>query len=638
MGSTSPASVTAALRECETCVANLGHLHLRTRLHITTAQIEGKRGHLRQAEEHLDIAEGLLLVAPNAWLEGLMRLNSSTVYGLKTEFSAAIRLAERALGCAEISGHFRTKLGAIGNLAYLSLWANDIPGARKRCIEGLAIAAHFSEVRIALLETLAQATLAERRGSQCDAILSKIEEATTGDTRFNANWYNVATTLTRTRLHHQNSNWKNSQCVASSGIKSADRQGDTLHGISLRVLNADSLIELERFDEATIQINEAADLADDVPVAVLAEVERARAALVARTQGLEAARCQFERSLRILTSVGGIAQRMDAGRSYQRAIRTTGADVPKAWETQPWQLAPLIRHTLPGKVRANRPDTGVAGRGLQISDLLWVGRLTWTPKLLVQEAFIMLRESGHASGIAIVERTNGERHRVGVCEGWSIADARREAACPTSSILIPLGTVHETAVDLLAFPRDQLQSRAFLRNFAICVKQTRALNAFEEAKRAQSSLMSPDALSEAEDGVFVSESTRKIVALAKQVAPSDVPILITGETGTGKEVLARLIHKYSDRAKHDFVPYNCTGAPKEMVESQLFGHKRGAFTDCRRSKVMKRWIKSLAPGVARGLLGISARYDSGPSGRLIRSRCPFQGGSGGCPRRSGGAV
>jgi DNA-binding NtrC family response regulator len=71
---------------------------------------------------------------------------------------------------------------------------------------------------------------------------------------------------------------------------------------------------------------------------------------------------------------------------------------------------------------------------------------------------------------------------------------------------------------------------------------------------------------------------RSLAETAARVAATDIPILITGETGTGKEVLARLIHAKSSRGKKPFLPFNCTSVPREMMDSQLFGHRRGAFT------------------------------------------------------------
>ncbi len=79
-------------------------------------------------------------------------------------------------------------------------------------------------------------------------------------------------------------------------------------------------------------------------------------------------------------------------------------------------------------------------------------------------------------------------------------------------------------------------------------------------------------------GIFASAKSRQTVALARRTAKTDVCALITGETGTGKELVARLIHDQSARARHVFIPFNCAAVPHDMLDSQLFGHRRGAFT------------------------------------------------------------
>jgi DNA-binding NtrC family response regulator len=78
--------------------------------------------------------------------------------------------------------------------------------------------------------------------------------------------------------------------------------------------------------------------------------------------------------------------------------------------------------------------------------------------------------------------------------------------------------------------------------------------------------------------VCESSSMRRVLRTLAVVAPSDAPVLIRGETGTGKEVVAALIHAWSRRAKGAFVAANCASLPETLVESTLFGHSRGAFT------------------------------------------------------------
>jgi formate hydrogenlyase transcriptional activator len=81
-----------------------------------------------------------------------------------------------------------------------------------------------------------------------------------------------------------------------------------------------------------------------------------------------------------------------------------------------------------------------------------------------------------------------------------------------------------------------------------------------------------------EEIVGASEPLRKVVARISRVAPTDSGVLITGETGTGKELVARAIHRRSRRSAYAFVSVNCAAIPRDLIASELFGHEKGAFT------------------------------------------------------------
>ena len=75
-----------------------------------------------------------------------------------------------------------------------------------------------------------------------------------------------------------------------------------------------------------------------------------------------------------------------------------------------------------------------------------------------------------------------------------------------------------------------------------------------------------------------SDASKRILSQIARVAPTSMPVLITGETGTGKEVAARLLHAWSPRQQKRFVPINCAAIPDELMEAELFGYARGAFS------------------------------------------------------------
>ncbi len=88
------------------------------------------------------------------------------------------------------------------------------------------------------------------------------------------------------------------------------------------------------------------------------------------------------------------------------------------------------------------------------------------------------------------------------------------------------------------------------------------------------------------NGEIIGESTtlRKVFNVLTKVAPTDSTVLVTGESGTGKELLVKALHAHSTRSAQPFVPINCGAIPKDLLESELFGHEKGAFTHAIRSR------------------------------------------------------
>ena len=108
----------------------------------------------------------------------------------------------------------------------------------------------------------------------------------------------------------------------------------------------------------------------------------------------------------------------------------------------------------------------------------------------------------------------------------------------------------------------------------------------EDRKRAEDRLQQEnvalreeiDKASMFEEIVGTSSALQTVLSRISKVAPTDSTVLITGETGTGKELVARAIHRRSNRASRAFVSVNCAAIPRDLIASELFGHEKGAFT------------------------------------------------------------
>ncbi len=141
-----------------------------------------------------------------------------------------------------------------------------------------------------------------------------------------------------------------------------------------------------------------------------------------------------------------------------------------------------------------------------------------------------------------------------------------------------LGDHRNGEIILEAAAESDIESQAALNSVTMLLSALRDLGQARVAREERMTLWPTEDLADSVGEGVVGGKMRELLVSAKRLAQTRLSVLITGESGTGKEVLARAIHQYSARARKPFIPFNCTAVPRELLESQLFGYRRGAFT------------------------------------------------------------
>lgn len=168
-------------------------------------------------------------------------------------------------------------------------------------------------------------------------------------------------------------------------------------------------------------------------------------------------------------------------------------------------------------------------------------------------------------------------------DGMEVLQKAKEKGIATTFVMISAHGTTELAVDATKMGAyDFLQKPPDLNRLLITVR-----NALDKTNLIKETKQLKKKVSARYEMIGESPALEEIKMMIEKVAPTDARVLITGPNGSGKELVARQIHEKSNRSRLDFVEVNCAAIPSDLIESELFGHEKGAFTSAIKQRIGK---------------------------------------------------
>jgi DNA-binding NtrC family response regulator len=168
-------------------------------------------------------------------------------------------------------------------------------------------------------------------------------------------------------------------------------------------------------------------------------------------------------------------------------------------------------------------------------------------------------------------------------DGIEVLEKSMESGIDAPFIMISAHGNIETAVDATKKGAyDFIQKPPDLNRLLLTLR-----NAIDKSSLQQETRILKKKIARKYDIVGESDAILKVMEAINKVAPTEARVLITGENGTGKELVARQLHAKSNRSKLPFIEVNCAAIPSELIESELFGHEKGSFTSAHKQRIGK---------------------------------------------------
>jgi transcriptional regulator with GAF, ATPase, and Fis domain len=539
----SPEEALPALSELRQLASSSGSPEALAALHLVVARREGLRGNCISARHHVDLARRLSQKGvPIATLCSLDTVESS-VELLSGNLGRAKAVAETGLERANDARFLRYVAGCATNLSLVATWVGEMEAARHHIQTVMAVVPKSSRMRFCALDNQLQIAIFEEDLAAGRELLAECARLRSTFRSTRSTWYELSHEWTRCQFAELIGDWQ-------SIIDGVDRIDAELAHRQLRALQT---VLLSAKARALAHLGRA-DLAERA--LVLADRSQ--------TRGAVDPLIVLEASKGVCLSLKGESGRgaihLDCALAAARAI---GHRYHEQW---------IKRQRLKDNSTGRRVDEPSLR-----SDVV-------ATNILLADVSIIL-DSGHSIAL-LAQRLSAMLETALGSEAVSVSEI------PTDGSMDPRVTWEPMATGAI-----KLTARSADRAFAIDIRGPRSLEEFGiirntidlaraairqsngcDSEEDDQNLWPRGAVLPQDEAIFQAKRMTELVKVAMRLATSDLPILICGETGTGKEVFARLIHSHSKQRKGQFIASNCSALPRDLVESQLFGHRRGAFT------------------------------------------------------------
>lgn len=532
-------AASARIDEVKRILARHGDARPFAALHLWHVEVDTMRGALESAHNHLNIAQSLLAKVDDVWLSGYLAVNSSVLHYYSANIHEARRWAARAIAHAKESGHQTTRRAAHANLGYYEFASGNLANAEEHFHFALQCCEHGSANEIAILDNIAEVKLEQGDFDGCRLTLSQLDTLEAKHQDVKKRQYKAWALQTRIKLLLREGKKIEATTLSKQALKAFEEFPLARLSTESRLLTAEALLNTDPSAAADVLAPiflEGTQLAPDL----FAELERVTGKALEASGFSQTAQLHIERAASVFDAIGHSLGRERTTRELPLRSKST---VVSAGEAE--RSLDRFRTLLDMRDRAEL----FGHEAMALLNELNCARFTElsTPASDIRNDPLEGPGDGHEPAL----------HRV------SIALGSRSNKQLTLSF-VPLGDARSKLISL-AFKRVIDQLLASAPDSSETIGQNVVWTCDDNAANDQGV-------------VFASEAMLSVLRTLRQIAPTDLSVLITGETGTGKEIVAKTIHEHSRRALMPFIAVNCAAIPKDLIESQLFGHRKGAFS------------------------------------------------------------